>query len=371
MTATQLSKSLLLSALAISLTCIAAPPQTKIVVQTEKEDDANGNPVEKTNKEQVTEVVGNEGGDAAVGTGKKAGEIAAAPSKSSEEARTAANAVGAEAAMNSAQVEALYQDGKINKATRDEILAQMALQELAAFNSVPQSPGKSNSNSSSSERGTASEPAPSQPPSITTGGFDPNTGTAETISIPLPSTRTPSSGEVTNLGNEEQVFSHEEIERSPQSVGSVVIMNPDGSISAVGGKESAATFSGVGVSVPMESEFGQAGRKLTSVDGTYNPPAPGAGIVAANDKVDAATAVLLARALAKKKALQMQSPKRRKTTRNLSLLLLDNRSLPALRLRHRPEKKPLTILLSIRSSINCSMPPSQLPPKLAPTSVAG
>jgi len=95
-------------------------------------------------------------------------------------------------------------------------------------------------------------------------------------------------------------------------VGSVVIMNPDGSISAVGGKESAATFSGVGVSVPMESEFGQAGRKLTSVDGTYNPPAPGAGIVAANDKVDAATAVLLARALAKKKGPADAKPEEKK-----------------------------------------------------------
>jgi hypothetical protein len=231
-------------------------------------------------------------------------------SKSSEENRAAVNAIGAEAAMNSAQVEALYQDGKINKATRDEILAQMALQELAAFNSVPQSPGKSNSNSS--ERAAASEPAPSQPASITTGGFNPNTGTAETISIPLPSPRTPSSGEVTNLGSEDHEYSHEEIERAPQSVGSVVVMNPDGSISAVGGKESAATFSGVGVSVPMESEFGQAGRKLTSVEGTYNPPAPGAGIVAANDKVDTATAVLLARALAKKKGQSDAKPEEKK-----------------------------------------------------------
>lgn len=227
-------------------------------------------------------------------------------SKSSAENRAAVNSIGAEAAMNSAQVEALYQDKKINKATRDEILAQMALQELAAFNSVPQSPGKSNSNSGSNERGTASGPAPSQPASITTGGFDPNTGTAETISIPLPSTptpspRTPSSGEVTNLGSEEHGYSHEEIDRAPQSVGSVVVMNADGSVSAVGGKESAATFSGVGVSVPMESEFGQAGRKLTSVEGTYNPPASGAGVVAADDKLDTTTAVLLARALAKKK----------------------------------------------------------------------
>ncbi len=235
-------------------------------------------------------------------------------SKSSAENRAAVNSIGAEAAMNSAQVEALYQDGKINKATRDEILAQMALQELAAFNSVPQSSGKSNSNPS--ERGTASEPAPSQPASITTGGFNPNTGTAETISIPLPSSnnspRTPSSGEVTNLGSEDHEYSHEEIERAPQSVGSVVVMNPDGSISAVGGKESAATFSGVGVSVPMESEFGQAGRKLTSVEGTYNPPAPGAGIVAANDKVDTATAVLLARALAKKKGQSDAKPEEKK-----------------------------------------------------------
>jgi hypothetical protein len=272
-------------------------PQTPQEVQAYKDGKKVGS--------QVRQALKTEGVDAA-STGGKAAKVTNAPSKSSLESRTAANEIGAEAAMNSAQVEALYQDGKINKATRDEILAQMALQELAAFNSVPQSPGKSNSNSGSSERGTAIEPARSEPASITTGGFDPNTGTAETISIPLPSTptpspRTPSSGEVTNLGSEDHSYSHEEIDRAPQSVGSVVVMNPDGSISAIGGKESAATFSGVGVAVPMESEFGQASRKLTSVDGTYNPPAPGAGVVAADDKLDASTAVLLARALAKKK----------------------------------------------------------------------